>query len=66
LFDTAWDEPPDTSFDFLSPVQKTILCKGEMLKHALTKSFRPRNETIKSLMLALDMAVGTVAVLAQS
>jgi hypothetical protein len=63
LFDTAWEQQPNTSFDFLSPA---LLCEEEILEHALTKSFHPRNEAIKSLILALEMAVGTVAMLAQS
>ncbi len=55
--------PPLT---FSHRLKKNILCKEEILEHALTKSFQPRNEAIKSLILALEMAVGTVAMLAQS
>ena len=32
-----------------SPAQKTFDAEGEILEHALTKSFRVRNEAIKSL-----------------
>jgi hypothetical protein len=32
-----------------SPAQKTFNAEGEVLEHALTKSFRIRNEAIKSL-----------------
>jgi hypothetical protein len=31
------------------PVQKTLDAEGETLEHALTKSFRLRNDAIKSL-----------------
>src|ERR1700689_499124 len=35
------------------PTQKTFDAEGEILEHALTKSFRIRNEAIKSLSLSI-------------
>ena len=35
-----------------SPAQKTFDAEGEILEHALTKSFRIRNEAIKKLCSA--------------
>jgi hypothetical protein len=41
------------------PAQKTFDAEGEILEHALTKSFRIRNEAIKSLCSSVCAAFGT-------
>src|ERR1700737_2904605 len=47
--DSAWFSPRWEMFAIPPPVQKTFDAEGEILEHALTKSFRIRNEAIKSL-----------------
>ncbi len=40
------------------PAQKTFDAEGEVLEHALTKSFRIRNEAIKSLCSSVRTELG--------
>jgi hypothetical protein len=42
------------------PAQKTFDAEGEILEHGLTKSFRIRNEAIKSLRSSVRAAFGTL------